>query len=102
MATKKNAPAEQQGTLMDIEPENAKEIVAAARKYKEAVGERLSWLKQEVKYKQEILELAKAAKLKRDEDGNIRFTVDGVTIKITPCDDKVSVKFSDEGESDED
>ncbi len=100
MAKKTNGPAEQQGTLMDIEPKNAKKIVAAARKYKEATGERLFWLKEEVKYKQDILELVKAADLKRDEDGNFKFTVDGVAIKITPCDDKVSVKFAEEEESD--
>ncbi len=86
-------PQEQeQLDLIDIHPENAKPIIAAARIYKKLVGKRLDVLAQEVEQKQKILDLVKEAKLTPLENGVVRFKYDNVTISITPRDELVKVK----------
>ena len=83
---------EKQLPLIDVEPENMKEILGRARLYKEAQTERIAWLVQEKEHKQAILTLVKEAELKPLENGVIRFHCDGVIISITPRDELVQVK----------
>lgn len=78
--------------LIDVAPENAKPIIAAGRRYKKAQKARLEALAEEIKLKDKIRQLAKDANIKRLENGVIRFTYNGVTICITPQDEKVTVK----------
>ena len=86
------AKAGKQLPLIDVEPENMKEILSVAREYKEAVTEWISWLNIEKEKKQKILELVAKAKLTPLENGVIRFKCDGMTISITPRDELVQVK----------
>ena len=78
--------------LIDVKPENAKAIIAAAREYKEFQAARLTILAKEVAQKQRVLELVKAANLTPLDGGKIKFEYDGVTVSITPRDELVKVK----------
>lgn len=78
--------------LIDVAPKNAEPIIEAARLYKKVQSARLKALAQEVELKDKIRQLVKKAKLQRLKDGVIRFTYDGVTVCITPQDEKVTVK----------
>jgi hypothetical protein len=91
MAKKRTKPTEQMD-LIDVQPKNAKAIVAAARLYKKYQAARLAALEKEVAQKQEVLSLVKEAKLQPLEGGVIKFKVDGVTISVTPRDELVKVK----------
>lgn len=88
----------QQLDLIDVTPKNQKKFLAAARAYKEAVTNRCEWTAEETKYKKKILELVKEAELARLPDGTIKFKVDGMTITITPTDEKVNVKLPKDDE----
>ena len=81
--------------LIDVAPKNAKPMIEEGRLYKKAQKARQKFLAEEVKHKDKIRQLAKDAGLHRLEDGVIRFTYDGVTICITPQDEKVTVKEED-------
>lgn len=82
----------EQQPLIDVGPENMKEIVTVAKLYKKHMTIRQAALMKEIAKKQELLNLVKAAKLKPLEGGVIKFKVDGLTIKITPRDELVQVK----------
>lgn len=84
--------AGEQMELIDVAPENAKPMIKAGRLYNKAKKARIIALAEEVKYKEKIRQLARDANLQRLEDGVIRFTYEGVTICITPQDEKVTVK----------
>lgn len=86
MAGKKEKP------LIDVNPENSKEILAAAEEYRDWQGKRLAALKKEVEFKQKILDLVKEAKLQRLPDGTISFALDGIKITIKPSQETVQVK----------
>ena len=60
--------------------------------YKRLVRQRLAVLNKEVAQKNLVKELVAKARLKRLPDGRIKFKYDGVTICITPQDEKVSVQ----------
>ena len=90
--------SDEQLDLIDVAPENAKPIVAAARLYKKASSVRQAALADEVKYKHRIIELVKEAKLQPLEGGVIKFTYNGVTVSITPRDELVKVKDDKETE----
>ena len=99
MTTKKKKPETvekpekgEQLDLIDVAPENAKAIIRAARTYKKYQAVRLTALADEVKYKQKVLELIKAAKLKPLDGGKIKFEYDDVIITVTPQEMKLSIK----------
>lgn len=93
MAKKENKGASgEQQDLIDVAPENAKPIIAKAKKYKEAVITRVTALDKEVKLKKELLDLVHDAGLKRLANGNISFTYDGFKITVTPRDDLIKVE----------
>lgn len=98
MAKKEKAEKGEQLPLIDVAPENAKPIIAAARLYKKHQKARLASLKEEIGQKQKILSLVKEANLTTLEGGKIRFKYDGVTISITPRDELVKVKENGEDE----
>lgn len=96
---KKKLEIEEQLDLIDVAPENEKEIIACAKRYKKFQRERSEALKNEVAEKQKLLNLIEAAELSRLDDGSIKFKVDGFMITVTPRDELIRVK--DEGEENE-
>ncbi len=88
---KKDAEAGEQSELFELLGEGAKELKVAGKLYKKHQKIRLAALKDEIKYKGIIRELADKAGLQRLPSGNIEFTVDGMKIVIEPRDDKVTV-----------
>ena len=94
-ADKDKGTVGEQLDLIDITPEYAKPIKAAAKAYKRALLERVSILAEEVKCKKKVIDAVRAAKIKPNEEGIIEFRLDGVTIKITPRDELVSIKLED-------
>lgn len=86
----------EQMDLIDVAPENAKEIIKHARTYRAAQKQRLSALEEEVTQKNKLLELIKAANLQRMADGKIKCRCDGFTITVTPRDEKVTIKEESE------
>jgi len=89
---------EEQPTLIDVAPENAKEIVRAAKRYKKAQADRIAALNIEIEEKAKLLNMIKQANLQRLADGTIRCHVDGFLITVTPRDEVLRIK--DENESD--
>ncbi len=96
MARKASKKKGEQLDLIDVKPKNAKEILAAARIYKEWMTQRVECLAKEKEYKQIVLELVHKADLQPLEGGKIKFEVDGTTITITPRDELVQIKEAKE------
>ena len=92
--TKKTETKEkdEQLDLIDVAPENAKDIARVGRLYKKAQSARIAAGNEEVKLKSQIKEFVEEAHLQRGEDGAIRFTCDSLEISIEPRDDVVKVK----------
>ncbi len=84
--TAKKKPVKGQQDLIDVCPKNIKEIVLAAKRYREFLTARQQDQRGEEQYKQKVKELVKEAKLQPLEDGVIRFSYDGFTISLTPRD----------------
>ena len=84
--------------LIDIKPENAKEIIDAARIYKKAQTARLKALGEEVERKAEVLRLVKAADLQPLDGGKIKFKHDGFIISVTPRDELITVQEKEENQ----
>jgi hypothetical protein len=82
--------------LMDTLPEGSEEIIACAKRYKNAQAARIEALNMEKQEKGTLLELIEKAGFQRLEDGKIKFTADGFTITVTPRDELVQVKEADE------
>ena len=82
----------EQMDLIEVGPENSKEIIRQARIYKALVKKRVNTLADEVAAKTKLLELIKEAKLTRTPGGNIKFHCDGYTITVTPRDELIKVK----------
>jgi len=89
---KKKKESGKQLDLIDVSPENAKPIIALARRYKKASAARQAALAEEVKLKGQLIDLVKAAKLQPLKGGVIKFKHNGVTVSITPRDELVKVK----------
>jgi hypothetical protein len=81
--------------LIDVHPENEKEIVKAARAYKAIVKSRLAIQKDEADLKQQLIDAVEKADLQPLKDGVVKFRVDSVEIKVTPRDKLVQVKELD-------
>lgn len=88
----KKGKSGEQLPLIDVLPEDAKPIIEAAKLYKEYMLERITWSGKEVAQRNLVREMVAKAGFQRLPDGTIRFSHDGVTITITPQDDKISVK----------
>lgn len=84
--------AGEQLDLIDVTPENLKKIIPVARAYRKVVKERVEFTNRETALKTDLLNLIKEAKLKRLPNGNIKFKCDGLTITVTPTDEKISIK----------
>lgn len=82
--------------LIDVEPKNKAAIKRAGRAYLAAKAERQVWLEKEQGQQEKVRDLVEAAELQPLEDGTIRFRVDGMTIKVTPREDGVTVKADGE------
>lgn len=88
---KKEAEVGEQMDLMDVAPENAKEIITAGKLYKKYQAARIAAGVKEVDQKTLILELVKKAKLPVLAGGKIKFEYDGFKITVTPRDELVQV-----------
>ena len=85
--------------LLDVGPENLKEIVPVARAYKKIMTQRVSMLAEEVDLKEKIKSFVHKSGLKRLPDGSFKFKCEGVTVKVIPGEEKVNVKENeDKGE----
>jgi len=82
----------EQMELIEVGPENLRDIKPIARRYKAAMEARMEALAEESEAKQQILAMVKEAKLSRLQDGTIRFRCDGMVITVTPRDELVKVK----------
>jgi len=78
--------------LIDVAPENSKEIIQQARAYKSAQGRRIDALEEEVAAKVKLLALIKEANVQPVEGGKIRLHLDGYMITVTPRDELVKVQ----------
>jgi hypothetical protein len=92
----KTENAGEQMDLIDVHPENEKEILEAVKVYKKYQSQRLKFLDKEVAQKKKVLELVHAADLQRLSDGRIRFRCDNFIITVTPSDEKIKIKDEDE------
>lgn len=87
-----NVEVGEQMDLLDVQPENAKAIMAAAKLYKKHQIARQAALAKEITQKEKLLELVRAAKLKPLADGVIKFACGGMIISVTPRDELIKVK----------
>lgn len=92
MAKKNTGASGKQLPLIDVQPENAKPIIEAAKLYMEYQAERLGFLAKEVEQKNKIIILVEAANLKPLKDGKIKFEIEGFSISIEPQGKLVKVK----------
>ena len=99
--TKKSEPQEDlnagkekgdQLDLIDITPDEAKEILASVKRYKIHQSDRLAAGKRETEEKEHVLELVKKADLQRLKDGKIKFNYGGFTVSVTPQSDLIQIK----------
>ena len=90
--------AGEQGELIDVSPENSKEILRVAKRYKAAQIKRINALTDEKAEKEKLLDLIKKGNYQRLDGGKIRFSIEGFTITVVPRDELIQIK--DENESD--
>lgn len=82
----------EQMPLMDVGPENNKEIVDAVRLYKVHQKDRLTAGKKEVDQKEVVKKLVLKSKLQPLKSGVIKFTCDNAEIEVTPRDVLITIK----------
>jgi hypothetical protein len=96
--TEQDVQAGEQGDLIDVQPENIKEIVKQARLYKRLQVKRIDMLTDEVVAKKTLLSMLEAEKIERI-DGKIVLKCNGMTITVSPRDELIKVKDdADDGE----
>ena len=86
--------------LIDVTPENQKEILECAKRYKIFQKRRIDALVDEKAEKQALLDLIKQAKVEPVE-GKIILNVGGFTITVTPRDELIKVKNNSEEDDEE-
>ena len=89
---KAEAEEGEQMDLIDVQPENAKAIVSAARVYKKLQAVRMAALEKEIAQKAVVLKLIHEADLQRLNGGKIKFKYEGVIISVTPRDELVRIE----------
>jgi hypothetical protein len=99
MGKGKKQQSGEQMDLIDVQPENAKAIIAEAKRYKVAQSARLKAGQAEAASKEKVLALIKKADLQRLKDGTIHFKCDGFDITVTPRDELVTVKEANESKT---
>jgi len=77
--------------LIEVGPENLKVIMDVTQEYKKVQKLRLDTLKKEVKLKDKIKGLVKAAELQPLKDGKIKFNSGGFTFCLTPRDELITI-----------
>lgn len=82
----------EQMPLIEVGPENLKEIAKETRSYRSLVDQRLVILKKEVKQKEKVKTLVKEAELQRLKDGRIQFEVDDEIVCLMPQDDLITIR----------
>jgi len=82
--------------LIDVAPENAKDILRVARSYKRAQAVRNGALAEEVKLKQKLLALVHESGVSADHEGGYRLSLNGVVVTVKPRDELVRVKDKDD------
>lgn len=91
VTAKVKALAGKQLDLIDVAPENAKEIIAATKLYKVHQAARLKAGKAEVAQRTVVRGLVAESGLQRLPDGSIRFELDGKLFCVTPQDDLITI-----------
>ena len=89
----------EQGSLIDVQPQNAKEILKAAQEFKKASLKKTKAKEAEDACKATLLDLVKEAGLQPLENGVIQLRIAGTVITVTPKEDGVKVKEEGEAES---
>ena len=97
MANRKSKKGEQL-ELIDVTPEELKDLAPVVEKYRDVVTERAKLSKKETALKVKILTAVKSADLQRLRDGTIRFRLDHMIVSVTPRDELVRVTEENLGE----
>ena len=85
-------PKGEQLNLIDVGPENLKEIAKEVRIYKGHQHDRLVAGKKEIKSREKVRAMVKEANLQRLPNGNIKFEADNAIICISPQEDLITIK----------
>jgi len=86
-----------------LTPQQKGAFTKKAREYKRVVEERMTLSREEVDLKQSLRDMVHKSGLKPlDSSGVIQFSVDGVSIKMTPRDELIQVKLEDTGDGEPD
>jgi hypothetical protein len=93
---KKEVEPGEQLELIDVSSELQKTLKPVLRKYKAAQTERIAFLAEEKKLKNQILKMVHDAGLRPLEDGKIRFHCNGILVVVTPRDEKITIKEDDD------
>lgn len=89
-------PKDEQMELIDVNPENVKPLLKAARKYRKTISARLEIQQKEAEEKAALRELIEKSELEPLENGKIAFNCDGVTIEHTPQQAKLKVTIDED------
>ena len=78
--------------LMDVVPENSKEIIRVAKAYKLKVRERMTVGEKEKELKEKLRGLLNDSGAERLDDGKMKLNLDGFIITVTPRDELIQVE----------
>lgn len=84
-------PGGTQGILLDVVPDNAKDILAIAKRYKSAQRDRMEAGREEAKFKVDLGDAIRRSDMKADKDGKYEFTINGYKISLIPRDEVIKV-----------